>query len=76
MHDKQPERGIEDITFRNITYDGVGENPSLLKGLDKERCVKNVTLENVMINGEKMKNIDDFMTNRYIKGVVFPGLNL
>lgn len=68
-YDKQPGRGIEDITFRNITYNGVGENPSLLKGFDKERSVKNIIFDNVMINGVKMKNTDDFITNEYIKKI-------
>lgn len=68
-YDKQPGRGIEDIIFRNITYDGVGENPSLVKGLDEERCVRNVTFENVLINGVKMKNIDGFITNGCIKNI-------
>lgn len=68
-YDKQPGRGIEDITFRNITYDGVGENPSLLKGFDKDRMVKNVTFDNVVINGTKMKNVEDFITNEYIKNI-------
>jgi hypothetical protein len=68
-YDKQPGRGIEDVIFRNITYNGVGENPSLIKGLDEERCVKNVTFENVLINGVKMKNIDGFITNGCIKNI-------
>ena len=68
-YDKQPGRGIEDIIFRNIIYNGVGENPSLLKGFDKERSVKNIIFDNVIINGMKMKNIDDFITNEYIKNI-------
>lgn len=68
-YDKQPGRGIEDITFRNITYNGVGENPSLLKGFDQECSAKNIIFDNVMINGVKMKNTDDFITNEYIKKI-------
>lgn len=68
-YDRQPGRGIEDVTFRNITYNGVGENPSLIKGLDEERNVKNVTFENVVINGKKMESIDGFITNGYIRGI-------
>lgn len=68
-YDKQPGRGIDGITFRNITYAGIGENPSLIQGLDKDRCVQNVTFENVFINGEKMENLDGFVTNEYIKNV-------
>lgn len=68
-YDRQPGRGIEDVTFRNITYNGVGENPSLIKGLDEERNVKNVTFENVVINGKKIESIDGFITNGYIRGI-------
>ena len=68
-YDKQPARGVEDVIFRNITYEGVGENPSLIKGLDEKRCVRNVTFEQVMINGIRMKNINDFVSNEYIENI-------
>ena len=54
---------------RNITYTGVGENPSLIQGLDKERTVQNVTFENVVINGERMKDLKGVVTNEFIKGI-------
>lgn len=68
-YDKQPGSGIDGITFRNITYTGIGENPSLIQGLDKDRMVKNVTFENVVINGEKMKDLKGISTNEFIKGI-------
>ena len=34
-YNKAPGNLIEGITFRNITYDGVGENPSIIKGIDE-----------------------------------------
>lgn len=68
-YDKQPGSGIEGITFRNITYTGIGENPSLIQGLDKERTVQNVTFENVVINGERMKDLKGIVTNDFIKGI-------
>lgn len=68
-YDKEPGRGVENITFRNITYNGVGENPSLLKGLDAQRMAKNITFENVVINGVKMKDTKEFRTNEFVKGV-------
>ena len=68
-YDKQPGSGIDGITFRNITYTGVGENPSLMQGLDKERTVQNVTFENVVINGERMKDLKGVVTNEFIKGI-------
>lgn len=66
-YDKQPGQSIDGVTFRNIIYNGAGENPSLIKGLDKERMVKNVTFENVVINGEKMKELKGFITNEYVE---------
>ncbi len=68
-YDKQPGNGIENITFRNITYTGVGENPSLIQGLDKDRLVKNITFDHILINGERMKELDGVTTNEFIKGV-------
>ena len=43
-YNKAPGNSIEEITFRNITYDGVGENPSLIKGIDENHSVRNITL--------------------------------
>lgn len=68
-YDKQPGRGIENVTFRNITYNGIGENKSLIQGLDKDRVVKNVTFDNVIINGKKMESLSDFITNEYIQDI-------
>lgn len=68
-YDKQPGRGIENVSFKNITYTGVGENPSLIEGRDKERTIKNVTFENVLLNGKKMKDISDFIKNEFISDI-------
>jgi len=68
-YDHAPGRGIEDVTFRNITYNGIGENRSVLKGFDKERMVKNVTFENIVINGKKMTDIKEFSTNEFVKNI-------
>lgn len=68
-HDKVPGNSIDGIPFRNITYTGIGENPSIIEGLDKERLVKNVTFENVVINGERMKDLKGVVTNDFIKGI-------
>ena len=68
-YDKQPGHGIENVTFRNIIYNGIGENSSVIQGLDKERMVKNVTFENIVINGKKMKDLKEFTTNEFIKNI-------
>ena len=46
-----PGRGIEDITFKDITYNGDNSEISLIVGYDETRRIKNVTFENLMING-------------------------
>ena len=68
-YDKQPGQSIDGVTFRNITYNGVGENPSLIKGLDKDRMVRDVIFENVVVNGKKMKDLSGFITNEYIERI-------
>ena len=47
-----PGRGIEDITFRNVTYNGSGEEMSVIYGYSEERKVKNIRFENLVINGQ------------------------
>lgn len=68
-YNKAPGNLIEGITFRNITYDGVGENPSIIKGIDENHSVRNVTFENVVINGKRMKDVDGFITNEFVKDI-------
>ena len=68
-YDKQPGNGIEGITFRNITYTGVGENASLVQGLDKNRGVSNVVFDSIMINGVKMKHLKGIIKNEFIEDI-------
>lgn len=68
-YDKQPGNGIERITFRNITYTGVGENASLVQGLDKNRGVRNVVFDSIMINGVKMKHLKGIIKNEFIEDI-------
>lgn len=44
-------RGIEDVYVKNLTYTGTHANPSLLLGYDADHAIKNVTFENLVING-------------------------
>lgn len=46
-----PGRGIEDITLRNITYNGQEPNMGIITGYDESRTVRNITFENLRING-------------------------
>ncbi|MDR2913826.1 MAG: glycoside hydrolase [Tannerella sp.] len=58
-YDHEPGRGVEAVTFRHITYNGIGENPSAIRGYDAQRTVKNITFENIMINGKKVTTFDE-----------------
>jgi len=52
-------RGIENITFKDITYDGTHADQSVIAGYDDTRMIKNVVFENLVINGQV---ISDKMT--------------
>ncbi|MFI6738939.1 putative Ig domain-containing protein [Nonomuraea sp. NPDC050451] len=44
-------RGIEDVYVRNLKYDGTHANMSLIVGYDADHAIKNVTFQNLTING-------------------------
>lgn len=43
---------IEDITFRNVSYNGSGDEMSVIYGYSEDRKVKNIRFENLVINGQ------------------------
>lgn len=47
-----PGKGIEGIYFKNISYNGKNAELSIISGYDEHRKVKNVTFENLKINGK------------------------
>jgi len=54
-----PGRGVENIYFKNISYNGINNSPSIINGLDKDHLVKNVTFENLRINGKLITSIEE-----------------
>jgi hypothetical protein len=46
-----PGRGIENVLFKDITYNGTHAELSVIAGYDDTRKVKNITFENLVING-------------------------
>lgn len=66
-----PGCGIENIYFKNITYNGQKAGVSILEGYNQERCVKNITFENLKINGvlihDKMKKPGYYQTTDIAK---------
>lgn len=49
---KAPGRGIDNVTFRNITYNGKNAEHSVICGYSPERKITNIRFENLVINGE------------------------
>jgi len=50
-----PGRGIENVTLRNIAFTGEGAvGPSVIQGYDKTRGVRDVKIENLRIDGQKL----------------------
>ncbi|WP_369524727.1 glycosyl hydrolase family 28 protein [Phocaeicola sartorii] len=54
-----PGRHVEHITFRNITYTGHHAHPSVIKGYSSEGMVRDVLFENIVINGKRVKRLED-----------------
>ena len=46
-YNTSPGRGIEDVLFKDISYDGHGANASIITGYDDARSVKRITFENL-----------------------------
>lgn len=47
-----PGRGIENVLFKDITYNGQNAELSIIAGYNEERKVKNIRFENLRINGK------------------------
>lgn len=52
-------RGIKNVHFKNIYYNGYGENPSIIEGFSDEENIENVTFENIVINGKRIKSFEE-----------------
>jgi hypothetical protein len=50
-YNTSPGRGIEDVHFKNIIYNGSNAEHSVIAGYDDTRMVKNIVFENLVING-------------------------
>jgi hypothetical protein len=49
-----PGRGIENVTFKNVSYTGSHANLSIIEGYDDARAIKNILFENLTINGREI----------------------
>jgi len=50
-YNTSPGAGIENIVFKNVTYTGSHANMSVISGYDDQHAIKNITFENLKING-------------------------
>jgi hypothetical protein len=49
---KAPGRGIRNVLFKGITYNGSHANISIIEGYNESRNINNVLFENLVINGK------------------------
>lgn len=80
---KAPGRGIENIYFKDITYTGNNANISIIQGYDDTRMIKDVTFENLVINGKliskktpkpgyfKLSDIANFFVGTHVENFEF-----
>lgn len=79
-----PGRGIENVLFKNITYNGKNAELSIIAGYDDNRKVKNIVFENLKINGVliydemeekpgwyKTADMARFFVGEHVEGVKF-----
>ncbi|MCU7550219.1 glycosyl hydrolase family 28 protein [Chitinophagaceae bacterium LB-8] len=79
-----PGRGIENVLFKNVTYNGNHAELSIISGYDKDRKVKNIIFENLVINGKpitddmkgkptwyKTSDMARIFTGEFVEGIVF-----
>jgi len=68
-----PGREVDNIYFKNISYNGSNNSPSLIDGLDKEHLVKNITFENLRINGKLVTSVEEanIKVGEFVKNITF-----
>jgi hypothetical protein len=82
-YNTSPGRGIENVYFKNITYNGSHAENSIIAGYDDTREVKNVVFENLVINGTlisdqmkkpawyKTSDMARFFVGEHVEGIEF-----
>ena len=62
---------IEGIHIKNIHYNGDNKNGSVIFGYDEERIVRDILIEDLYINGEKMTSLEQagIVTNNFTSDV-------
>lgn len=79
-----PGRGIEDVLFKDISYNGKNAELSIIAGYDDNRKIKNIVFENLSINGVtiyddmpnkpkwfKTSDMAGFFVGEHVEGISF-----
>jgi hypothetical protein len=79
-----PGKGVENVLFKDITYNGKNAGMSIISGYNEERKVKNVVFENLVINGQlisddmkdkpgwyKTTDMANIAVGEHVEGIVF-----
>jgi hypothetical protein len=79
-----PGRGIENVLFKNINYNGKNSEISIISGYNEERKIKNVVFENLVINGKlitdempdkpkwfRTSDMARILVGEHVEGIVF-----
>lgn len=79
-----PGRGVENVLFKDITYNGVNAGTSIIAGYDSNRKVKDIVFENLTINGVviyddmpnkpkwfKTSDMTNFFVGEHVEGIIF-----
>lgn len=79
-----PGRGVENVLFKDIIYNGKNAGTSIIAGYDNTRKVKDVTFENLTINGViiyddmpnkpkwfKTSDMANFFVGEHVERIVF-----
>lgn len=59
-----PGRTIENVTFRNVSCSAPRLRPSLIEGYDSLNTVRNISFENIHLNGKKIKTLEKLNIKR------------
>ncbi|SDG20395.1 Listeria/Bacterioides repeat-containing protein [Fontibacillus panacisegetis] len=71
-----PGRGINNVYFKNVTYNGTNANGSNIYGYNSTRLTQNITFENLVINGTVVESAEagNFKIGNYTQNINFiPG---
>jgi hypothetical protein len=68
-----PGKIIEDIHFKDIFYDGVGEVTAVINGVDEERKVQNITFDNLVIRGKRILTAEqgNIQIGEFAENIIF-----